>query len=301
MKILLAVEAKKASDGAVRMAMAMQGQLDATVEVHTVLEVPPMVGEGVALRAFPADPDVQGHAASARDGIRDYLSSFGAPATEWPIQVEMGPVPHTIVRMAEEGGFTHIVLGQGRHKLVDRWLGSETALRVMQLSHLPVLAIPETSGALPSRIVVAVDLSDFSRRAVEQTLDICQPNSRLELVHVAWISPGDNQGFESASWHEELQKEMREELKDWMASIPRLSEFQTAVHVPAGTPADQVLKIAEEVGADLIAAGSHGHGFLGRTIFGSVSRELVRRAETQLLVVPPEEVADDVKEMSRGR
>ena len=45
-----------------------------------------------------------------------------------------------------------------------------------------------------------------------------------------------------------------------------------------GSPATEILKVAEEWGANLIVVGSHGHTALGRFFFGSVSHKVVTEA-----------------------
>ena len=50
----------------------------------------------------------------------------------------------------------------------------------------------------------------------------------------------------------------------------------------------EVLNLAiREAGADLVVMSTHGRGGLGRSIFGSVADQLMRRAEVPVLVVPP--------------
>ena len=58
--------------------------------------------------------------------------------------------------------------------------------------------------------------------------------------------------------------------------------------VLGGRPASAIVQFAERVGADMIAAGSHGHGRLERFLLGSVSTGIVRNANCAVLVVPPE-------------
>ena len=46
-------------------------------------------------------------------------------------------------------------------------------------------------------------------------------------------------------------------------------------HILSGDPSSEILRLADDVEADLIAAGSHGVGFVGRIVLGSVSSKLV--------------------------
>lgn len=51
-----------------------------------------------------------------------------------------------------------------------------------------------------------------------------------------------------------------------------------------GDPADAVVHLAEEAGADLIVLGSHGRTGLSRLLMGSVAEAIVRRAHCPVLV-----------------
>lgn len=51
-----------------------------------------------------------------------------------------------------------------------------------------------------------------------------------------------------------------------------------------GDPAETIVSAAEEYGADVIVVGSHEHGWLGRLFSSSVSEQVVRKADTPVLV-----------------
>jgi hypothetical protein len=53
-----------------------------------------------------------------------------------------------------------------------------------------------------------------------------------------------------------------------------------------GDPATELLAFAASVNADLIATGSHGHGFVTRMLVGSVTTRILRCATCSVLAVP---------------
>ena len=57
-------------------------------------------------------------------------------------------------------------------------------------------------------------------------------------------------------------------------------------HVRFGRPVDVILEIATEVAADLVVAGSRGHGPVARLVLGSVSTKVLHAAAGPVLVVP---------------
>jgi nucleotide-binding universal stress UspA family protein len=56
-------------------------------------------------------------------------------------------------------------------------------------------------------------------------------------------------------------------------------------HLRLGRPDDQIVWVAEEIGAGLIVLGSRGHGGVRRALMGSVSDSVVRHAHCPVLVV----------------
>jgi nucleotide-binding universal stress UspA family protein len=56
-------------------------------------------------------------------------------------------------------------------------------------------------------------------------------------------------------------------------------------HLREGPAVDEILDLAEEVGADLIVIGSRGLGAISRALLGSVSESVVKHAHCPVLVV----------------
>ena len=52
-----------------------------------------------------------------------------------------------------------------------------------------------------------------------------------------------------------------------------------------GTPADEILKVAENNKCDLILMGTHGRTGIGRLLMGSVAEQIVRKATCPVLTV----------------
>ena len=54
-----------------------------------------------------------------------------------------------------------------------------------------------------------------------------------------------------------------------------------------GTPAEKILEVAHAHGADMIVVGSRGRGAVTGAVLGSVSSDVVHRADRPVLVVRP--------------
>jgi nucleotide-binding universal stress UspA family protein len=53
-----------------------------------------------------------------------------------------------------------------------------------------------------------------------------------------------------------------------------------------GNPAEEILRVADEEGCDVIVLGSHGKGFLEKTFLGSVSSSVLLRTRKPVFVIP---------------
>ena len=196
-----------------------------------------------------------------------------ADSTSWEVKATYGPPAATIAGAAAEENASLIVMGLGKHDLVDRVFGSETALGVMQRSWIPVLAVPQNWIGVPRRVLIAVDFGRAELRAARTAMSIVAPGGSVCFAHVA-ARPGQPD--------------------DEIRNGDELDRFVEAVGVPAditvnrtqihGDPARALLDHARSDGIDMIVAGTHGRNALARLFVGSVARTLVRGARCAILV-----------------
>jgi nucleotide-binding universal stress UspA family protein len=73
-----------------------------------------------------------------------------------------------------------------------------------------------------------------------------------------------------------------DETKAELSSRPFLME---EVIVKIGNPMEEIIKEADQKGYDMIIMGAHGHGAIAGAVMGSVSRRVVRRSTTPVMVV----------------
>ena len=186
-----------------------------------------------------------------------------------------------------------IVIGLGRHELVDRFFGDETALKVARASAVPVLAVPATARNTPLRhAVAAVDFSEGSVRAAQVALRLLPADGVLELVHVI---PRERLLYDAWVSREEYTRYVHHSLTRFRARLHVPEGVRVEDVVTSGDPANELLSYAGRVGADLIAAGSHGHGFITRLVVGSVTTKLLRTSTCAVLVVPPDARRTDLR------
>jgi nucleotide-binding universal stress UspA family protein len=140
--------------------------------------------------------------------------------------------------------------------------------------------------AAQQTIVVGYDGSASSRAALAHAVAFGD-GAHVVVVHV----PEARAPHATSRWRELLDAEHEEEAR---AALEAILREDGAVHARGtwearltnGRPAEAILDIAREVGADAIVVGAHGIGAAAAPL-GSVPYELVARAEVPVTVIPP--------------
>jgi nucleotide-binding universal stress UspA family protein len=253
-------------------------------EVRVVTAVTPMYVpvDAFAMTPIPviSDADRRDELVAAANG---QVARLAGEKTKWPVDVYFGEPAHALTDAARAVNSRLLVLGRGRHSRTEQLLGGETVLRALQLGDTAVMATEAGFAALPTRVVVAMDFSEFSIYAAQVALSFIAPEATLYLANV-------RPRFNAAdSWMSEWSTAYDEGLPAAFKQVTEALE-RDGVHIETvtlvGDPATQLLDLAAEKKAELIVSATHGYGFFRRLILGSVATELVRNARCSVLCVP---------------
>jgi len=131
----------------------------------------------------------------------------------------------------------------------------------------------------PTVILLATDGSEEARTASRMAVGIAQgTGSELHLVHVGGMGGADPRLYEQMRRNaQSLLDEQAGELREAGAKIAKR-------HLKNGRPEQEIVALAEELGAGLIVMGSRGFGGMQRALMGSVSDSVVRHAHCPVLV-----------------
>ncbi len=281
-RLLVASDGTDGARGALRWARRLQERDGCAVEVISVVEPLPLFDAGFGV-TLPTDL-LESQAEGLERQLRQQLASE-ARDSAWPLHIAHGPAAATIVRHAERFDAEMIIVGLRRHGPVDRLFGTETALHITRLAHRPVLAVHPDGERLPRCAVVAVDFTDFSRRAAGAAAGVVAVPG---VVHVAHAMSGlEMLPSAEDQWRRDYESFVRGRLEKLSDDLHVADGVDVRAHVLEGEAAPAILDLADVEGAELIAAGSHGHSFVGRVLMGSVSTRLIRGAHTSVLIWPP--------------
>lgn len=135
------------------------------------------------------------------------------------------------------------------------------------------------------RILIPHDFSETSDAAVKYGIALARNfGARLHLLHV-----GDDArlaletefplGLEGA-----VQDAVRERLMKIFTPVEQ-TVLKPEFAVVPGLPAAEIVRYAREHDIDLIVMGTHGRGFVGHVVMGSVAEKVVRAAPCPVLTV----------------
>jgi nucleotide-binding universal stress UspA family protein len=149
-------------------------------------------------------------------------------------------------------------------------------------------------------ILLPTDFSECARHAVPAAAELARLlGARVLCLHVVepvvpavgWTPIAEPLPVADVS--EQLEDSATRELPRF-ARCEEFGGLDVEDLITHGEAASEIVRVAEERGADLIVISSHGRTGLGRIIFGSTAESVVRHAPCPVLVVkPPQKSTED--------
>ena len=127
-------------------------------------------------------------------------------------------------------------------------------------------------------VVVPLDMSEFSLKALATAKDLASDVANVRIVHV--LPPIDRSILDPERRNEQTRAAMSAFIQEH--SFPRMN-----ISIQEGEPVKQIVQFAEECAAGLIVMPSHGRGMLTEMLLGSTTYSVVRRAHCPVLVLKP--------------
>ncbi len=137
------------------------------------------------------------------------------------------------------------------------------------------------------KIIFATDFSDTSRDASYHALLLAQTfKAELKALHVfdpsAWNVPSLATDASVGG-----PEEARQRGKDNLEELAKSFDLEVETIFAEGDPGHEIVRVAEELNADLIVLGTHGLTGLKRIAIGSVAEFVGRHAPCAVLTIRP--------------
>lgn len=129
------------------------------------------------------------------------------------------------------------------------------------------------------QVVVAYDFTRTSDVALERGVELACRDPQHTLHFVTVID--SHQTYQTA---DRIRQDLLDQLRVIFQTRSPGADIEFFVHARLGKPAEEILDLAQEVGADLIIVGSHARSAVGRFLLGSVSEGVLHGAKCPVLI-----------------
>ncbi|MFU8849711.1 universal stress protein [Micromonospora sp. SL1-18] len=277
-------------DGSVDATVAMNWALDEAgrsgrpvrlAYVFEWLTVAGWVGPGVAPGIWPDD--------TARRQVEEMVRSAAADAAAdrpgLTVHGEVFDGPPALVLQERSAQAGMLVLGSRGQGGFAGLLAGSTAVSVTAHAHCPVVVVRDGQAATSGPVVVGMDGSESSLRALGFAVERAAQRDVPLRVLRAWGPPGDRRvpGFDPQQATATERAAVEQELAQWRRTFP---DVPVEVQVAPGNPAALLVEASRE--AQLVVVGSRGRGGLRGMLLGSVSQQLIHHAHCPVAVIREE-------------
>jgi len=287
--MLLAADFSENSKEAFRAACSLAVEDKTKLFVLHVVEPKWGPNEPVRRGEQTGEPDGDEPDEARREALRQQMREVYAPGH--PIDVEYrvkkGDAAAEILRMAQEIASDLIVMGTHGRTVLRRLLSGSVATAVLRGARCPVMALRSTDdpqAAQEIRVIVhPTDFSEGSAAALRVARSLARDRgARLILLHIAPIHVVLEGGM-TAELNVGHLRDALDEARE-IVEGPDL-KFPVETWFSQGAAAEGILRVATEIGCDLIVMGTHGRTGLGRLVMGNTAESVLPEATCPVMIV----------------
>lgn len=183
-----------------------------------------------------------------------------------------------------------LVCGAKGESIVRHLFLGTTALRLLSTTTRSVLVVKLPPHEAYQRLLVPVDFSPSSLRAIRHAREIA-PQADLVLLHAYDIPFKRQLRYASASMQEESLSLYQATAKreailrlDALCEEAGLSSQDTHRFVLHGEPTLRIIEMEQKMDCDLIVLGKHGESMVEELLLGSVTKQVLAESQGDVLV-----------------
>jgi nucleotide-binding universal stress UspA family protein len=137
------------------------------------------------------------------------------------------------------------------------------------------------------KILIPIDGSEYSVHAAELGLSIAKLlSAEVMIVYVIDTVVLDQEA--KLTQHEDVERELKQNGERYISYVQSLSQKESvkvASMLARGRPFEEIVRIAKELGIDLIVMGTYGRRGAERILIGSQAQRVIEYATCPVLVV----------------
>jgi len=228
----------------------------------------------------------------SRDALETMATPLRSQGFEVEVEVHVGLPPAGILAAAAGANPDLLFIGTRSHSRVRHAFLGSVALEVLERSVRPVLLQPlaaeppsslsaatgsSSPGLAAGRLLLATDFSAAAAPAADVVERlVAGSNVRVTLLHALEGRITDDPT---------RREEARLRLDGLAQRLKEAGAREVDTLLPTGHPLDVIPNAASHPDT-LVVMGTHGRGFLGGLVLGSVTRKLAEASRFPLLLVP---------------
>lgn len=232
---------------------------------------------------YPADEKVRDRLA---EDVEKYLGKH--PGLDIAIEVREGKPYQKVIHLSAAKDAHLLMIGRKKHSE-----GSGiSARRIARAAKCNVLVVPEESAAKLQHILVPIDFSDLSAKALRIALDIAakHPEIKITALHVMDMPPSNyfDRPYANAGLQQMLREAAKDTFKKFLAEFADKTPFlvnEVIIDNTLDNTARHIKHYAMAQEADLIIMGAQGHSNWENLWFGSVTEKVVERSYCPVLII----------------
>ncbi|MCG8434552.1 MAG: universal stress protein [Gammaproteobacteria bacterium] len=277
-RFLVATDLSARSDRALERALILASEYEAALTiVHVIDEDLPAPLADVQQSA--AIETISGHVDALTTGIHKNVS----------IQVVVGRPHSDILEIWRKTEAEMIILGMHREDAFKDMFRGTTVERVMRGATVPVLLVKERARSPYQRVMLGIDFSVYSRRAVEFAIKFT-PNAEFHLVHAYHVPfggllySGDTKREVSRQHQTRFQQMMEEELAEFLTGLEMNASGLEQV-MQEGTVREVIYRQVDRFKPELLVIGTRGRTGVAHAFLGSIAEDLLSAPPCDVLAV----------------
>lgn len=150
----------------------------------------------------------------------------------------------------------------------------------------------DSSDQQSAVIVAAVDTSPQASRIVDIAARLARRNYESAVLHIVHVFKSSWMGQRTVDGLavDQMMDEARRYLDHHVRMARRQCSAEVNAHFAIGEPDDEIVRLADRVGADLLLIGAQDSvGAIERLLLGTVTENVVRRVHCTVMVVRSKE------------
>ena len=288
--ILCPIDFSEFSVRAYRYALSVAEHYRAKLVAQHIVELWRYPSAGFAASAQLYDEFCSALRENGREELQKFVRNYTDSEIRPELMVQMGSAPDSILSFAEAQKADVIVIGTHGRRGYDRLTLGSVTNRVMRTAPCPVLVVCNAPlDSMPegkehgqvhrlTRILFCTDFSKNSETALKYAISATEEyDAELTLLHVLEEVP-------SRAKTDDAIKTTKEQLEKLIPPEGRETlKIETAVRI--GKPYQQIIQLALETQADMVAMGVRGRGALDLAVFGSTTYRVMQLGPCPVLAV----------------